>query len=86
MIDCVCRFHHSSFFGGADVDAAGMFVVENGKLTRLFPHSGHYRPGEVHMYFLLHYLDTCGVPLKDVDCDAQRLAHVTRQVSGSCSS
>jgi len=73
------RFHHSSFFAGADVDAAGMFVVENGVLVQLYPHSGHYRPGEVHMYFLLHFLEATGVTLQDVEVDAQRLAHVARQ-------
>jgi hypothetical protein len=59
-----------------------MFVIEEGQLLRLFPHSGHYRPGEVHMYFLLHFLDTCGVRLCEVACDAQRLAHVARRLSG----
>jgi hypothetical protein len=43
------RFHHSSFFGGEGVDAAGLFIAENGRLTKVFPHSGHYRPSGLHV-------------------------------------
>ena len=47
------RFHHSSFVAGEDVEAAGMFVCEHGKLTCLFPHSGHYRPTGMSPYLIL---------------------------------
>ena len=53
------RFHHSSFFGGKAVAAAGILITdENGCLTRLYPHSGHYRPGEAHMQRML-FLKIC---------------------------
>lgn len=35
------RFHHSSFFGGKAVAAAGIIITDDhGYLTRLYPHSG----------------------------------------------
>lgn len=39
------RFHHSSFFAGGAVVAAGTLEVdEDGTLTKISPSSGHYRP------------------------------------------
>src|SRR3546814_13338592 len=58
------RFHHSSFFGGECVAAAGMFVAENGYLTRVYPHSGHYRPTDDHLLSLLQFLDQQGVDMR----------------------
>lgn len=60
------RFHHSSFFSGDSVNAAGMIVCVNGKLTKLFPHSGHYRPHDRHLCSLLAFLRFQGVPLSEV--------------------
>ena len=60
-----------------------MFRVTDGHLRELYPHSGHYRPGEVHMFYLLHFLQAAGVSLENVQCDAQRLARVARKVDMS---
>lgn len=38
------QFHHSTFTGGGDVIAAGEWTIESGRLTRIAPLSGHYRP------------------------------------------
>lgn len=73
------RFHHSSFFAGASVNAAGMLVCVNGKLTKLFPHSGHYRPHDRHLYSLLAFLRDKGVDLSTVQVDVQRVMKLSRQ-------
>jgi hypothetical protein len=39
-----CRFHHSSFLAGGTTVAAGSLLVDQGKLVRLTPHSGHCAP------------------------------------------
>lgn len=72
------RFHHSSFFSGDSVEAAGMFVCVSGRLTQLFPHSGHYRPTELHMCSLLRFLKGQGVDLKTVQVDVQRVMKSNR--------
>jgi hypothetical protein len=73
------RFHHSSFFGGKAVAAAGILITEDhGILTRLYPHSGHYRPGEADMQRMLFYLHDSGVDLSTFEMDTQQILHVTR--------
>lgn len=37
-------FQHSSFLNGARIIAAGLIEIKNGKLKKLSPLSGHYRP------------------------------------------
>lgn len=73
------RFQHSSFFAGGAVHAAGMFVCVEGVLTTLFPHSGHYRPLERHLCYLLLFLEQRGLPLKNIQVDAQRVLRCSRQ-------
>ena len=74
------RFHHSSFFGGKAVAAAGIFITdEEGFLTRLYPHSGHYRPREAHMQRLLYFLYHQGVDLRTFEMDVQQIMHVCRE-------
>lgn len=73
------RFHHSSFFGGKAVAAAGILITDDdGILTRLYPHSGHYRPGEAHMQRMLFFLYHEGVDLRTFDMDMQQILHVAR--------
>lgn len=72
------RFHHSSFFAGGLVDAAGLIVVNEGKLEILYPHSGHYRPSDTHLRFLLKFLQNEGVCLRGLTVDAQRTYKVAR--------
>jgi hypothetical protein len=35
-------------------------------LTRLYPHSGHYRPGEAHMQRMLFFMYHEGVDLRTI--------------------
>lgn len=73
------RFHHSSFFGGKAVEAAGVFITDDeGYLTKLYPHSGHYRPGEAHMQRVLFFLYHEGVDLRTFEMDMQQILHVAR--------
>mmetsp|Transcript_23412 Transcript_23412/g.39009 ORF Transcript_23412/g.39009 Transcript_23412/m.39009 type:complete len:941 (+) Transcript_23412:88-2910(+) len=72
------RFHHSSFFAGAGVHAAGMLVCEDGRLVKLFPHSGHYRPHDRHLFLLLEFLRTQGIDLSKVQVDVQRIMKQAR--------
>lgn len=75
------RFHHSSFFGGKAVAAAGIFITDDlGFLTRLYPHSGHYRPREAHMQRLLYFLHHQGVDLRTFEMDTQQIMHVARDI------
>jgi hypothetical protein len=77
------RFHHSSFFGGKAVEAAGIFKTDQeGFLTQLLPHSGHYRPGEAHMQRVLFFLYHMGVDLRTFDMDMQQILHVARDEKG----
>lgn len=73
------RFHHSSFFGGKAVAAAGIFITnDKGIITHLFPHSGHYRPGEAHIQRVLFYLYEKGIDLCTLTMDTQQIFHVAR--------
>jgi hypothetical protein len=73
------RFHHSSFFGGKAVTGAGIIVTdEHGFLTRLYPHSGHYRPGEADVQRVLCHLYSEGVELGTLEIDMQQLMQVCR--------
>jgi hypothetical protein len=73
------RFHHSSFFGGKAVSAAGIFVTDSGGiLTHVFPHSGHYRPGEADLQRMLFFLYQHGLDLKAIQVDTQQLVHMSR--------
>ncbi|KAF9111805.1 hypothetical protein BGX27_004409 [Mortierella sp. AM989] len=60
------KFHHSSFLGGGSVCAAGGIVINNGKLLKITPNSGHYRPGQLHFDKLLKNLKDMGISLEDV--------------------
>jgi hypothetical protein len=73
------RFHHSSFFGGRAVASAGIIITDDdGYLTLLYPHSGHYRPGESHMQRMLFFLYRNGLDLRTVEMDTQQFRHVAR--------
>lgn len=73
------RFHHSSFFGGDSVNAAGILIVENGKLKTIFPHSGHYRPEDKHLLWLLEFLSIQNhLNIQEIQVDAQRVFKVSR--------
>lgn len=71
-------FHHTSFLAAGPCCAAGGIEIDGGRVTVLYPHSGHYRPGEAHVRFVLDYLADRGVDLNAVACDAQRFYKVSR--------
>merc|ERR1711862_479534 len=74
------RFHHSSFFGGKAVKAAGIIVTDSqGRLQHLYPHSGHYRPGEAHIQRMLFFLQRSGFDLSSFHVDIQQLRYVARE-------
>ena len=78
------RFHHSSFFGGKAVASAGIFLTdERGRLTKLYPHSGHYRPGEAHMQRVLFFLQQMGVDLSTFVVDMQQIFKVSRETAAA---
>ncbi|KAG0026640.1 hypothetical protein BGZ81_006204 [Podila clonocystis] len=60
------QFHHSSFLGGGTVCAAGGIIVNRGRLIKINPKSGHYRPGQRHFDKLLDNLRNMGIPLEGV--------------------
>lgn len=82
VVDCSTqRFHHSSFFGGKAVAAAGILITDStGTLLHIYPHSGHYRPTAAHLQRLLFFLyNTAGVDLSSgLMVDAQQIWHVAR--------
>ncbi|KAF9397854.1 hypothetical protein BGZ94_006171, partial [Podila epigama] len=60
------QFHHSSFLGGGTVCAAGGIVVNRGRIVKINPKSGHYRPGQRHFDRLLDNLKNMGISLDGV--------------------
>ncbi|KAF8934916.1 hypothetical protein BGZ58_005353 [Dissophora ornata] len=60
------NFHHSSFLGGGTVCAAGGIIVNHGKLVKINPKSGHYRPGQRHFDKLLMNLKEMGISMDGV--------------------
>ena len=59
--------------------AAGIFITdEQGYLEMLYPHSGHYRPGEADMQRILYFIHQLGVDLKTFQVDIQQLIRVNR--------
>lgn len=73
------RFQHTTFLSGNAVEAAGLIVCVNGVITKLFPHSGHYRPKENHLRYMLEFLVLQGIDLRTVKVDAQRVIKIARQ-------
>lgn len=55
------QFHHSSFFAGKSVKAAGELIIHGGVLVEASSRSGHYRPDRAENARFLRYLDDQGV-------------------------
>jgi hypothetical protein len=53
--------HHSTFAGGGLIECAGMWKVQNGKVTFLNNHSGHYKPGRRQIEKFKTYLESKNV-------------------------
>ena len=51
----------------------------NGVINKLLPHSGHYRPKENHLMYMLEFLELQGIDLSAVKVDAQRVIKIARQ-------
>jgi len=74
------RFHHSSFFAGKAVSSAGiLFINEKGVLVKLYPHSGHYRPGDNELLRILQYLKKHNINLEAIEVDLQQMYYVSRE-------
>lgn len=58
----VFLFHHSSFFSGGEVAAAGELVVSNGKIKEMTSCSGHYRPTDAITRQAIDSLSKQGYP------------------------
>jgi len=74
------RFHHTSFLGGGRVQMAGIFMAVDGKITAIYPHSGHYRPRETNLLLLLLCLIDNGCDLHKAEVDMQRTMRVARDI------
>jgi hypothetical protein len=74
------RFHHSSFFAGDVVEAAGILVCDRGDNLVLYPHSGHYRPMDRHFLNFLLLLRRHNVCLDRVTVDVQRTLRTARLI------
>ena len=59
-------FHHSSFFGGSPVAAAGQMQVDQGIIKKIDSCSGHYRPSDDITRQAIDALTKQGYPGKDI--------------------
>ncbi|KAK9664644.1 hypothetical protein RND81_14G058000 [Saponaria officinalis] len=60
------NFQHSSFLAGGATLSAGRLVAENGSLTAVWPHSGHYLPTEENFQAFMSFLTENDVDLTRV--------------------
>lgn len=61
------KLAHSSMNAGSPVVSAGELKIENGKLTAITTHSGHYRPSLFNVYRMLEHLAKSGVDITGID-------------------
>lgn len=59
-------FQHSSFLHGSRISAAGLIKIKNGRLAKLSPLSGHYRPPVSNFRAFVHSLKEAGVDMSHV--------------------
>ncbi|KAL2063493.1 hypothetical protein VTL71DRAFT_5298 [Oculimacula yallundae] len=59
-------FQHSSFLHGSRISAAGLIKVKNGRLAKLSPLSGHYRPPVSNFRAFIHSMKDAGVDMSHV--------------------
>jgi hypothetical protein len=59
-------FQHSSFLRGARLSAAGLIEIKEGRLTKLSPLSGHYRPPTSNFRDFVHTLERRKVDMSQV--------------------
>jgi len=66
------KFHHSSFLAGGLTNCSGVIVVQQGKLKKLCPESGHYRPSLEGICALVKIFKSRGVDFKSVSLERPR--------------
>ncbi|CAG8972966.1 hypothetical protein HYALB_00008326 [Hymenoscyphus albidus] len=59
-------FQHSSFLHGSRISAAGLIKIKNGRLSKLSPLSGHYRPPVSNFRAFVHSLKDANVDMSHV--------------------
>jgi hypothetical protein len=59
-------FQHSSFLHGSRISAAGLIKIKSGRLGKLSPLSGHYRPPVSNFRAFVHSLKEAGVDMSHV--------------------
>ncbi|TVY58448.1 IQ domain-containing protein IQM6, partial [Lachnellula suecica] len=59
-------FQHSSFLHGSRISAAGLIKIKNGRLSKVSPLSGHYRPPVSNFRAFVHSLKDAGVDMSHV--------------------
>ncbi|RDW87602.1 hypothetical protein BP5796_03296 [Coleophoma crateriformis] len=59
-------FQHSSFLHGSRISAAGSIKIKDGRLSKLSPLSGHYRPPVANFRAFVHSLKDNGVDMSHV--------------------
>jgi hypothetical protein len=52
------KFQHTSFLAGKPVLCAGVFTLQNEKITRVYLSSGHYKPPAVCLAHIRQFLET----------------------------
>ena len=60
------KHHHSSLKAGAKVRSAGMWLVEDGKISIINNNSGHYKPTSLAFYQLIKHLQELNVLSENV--------------------
>jgi hypothetical protein len=65
------QFHHSSFFAGEPVAAAGEIYIKDGRILEINRRSGHYLPSNDAFKNALSELSRHGVDLRKVFIDAR---------------
>lgn len=59
-------FHHSSFFGGEAVAAAGEIKVTKGVIELVTKQSGHYQPTKKYLLQFMHNLEKNGIDVNKI--------------------
>jgi hypothetical protein len=59
-------FYHSSYMAGKTVMAAGSMLIVGGRIERLRPNSGHYKPLDTNTLAVVQTLLMVGAPIHDL--------------------
>lgn len=67
------KLHHSSFTAGRKVKAAGMWSVENGKVSYVDDNTGHYQTDAYHLFDFLDFLNKNHLVADDATVSARTI-------------